>query len=242
MGDQFVAEGPKPNKVLAFLPRAKTRDEYGIPQEPVVTIDLRLGKRDAGCFICDRTIPSDSTRVEFRVALRDPIPYGEKGPEGFQRVRTHEKFYAHPGCLTDRVKPEIIRSRMSCYDCGDEPPQMTGHGLIYWSDRCFTVSKFAAAYICKTCTTKPRWKFCDACLVYFPHWMVSETAAAKDVPAAHLAQYMDLAIRENQNVCEYCAKRLGIPTMAESLQAKEDFERLRADIAKHGIFEAGDHD
>jgi hypothetical protein len=227
---EFVAEGPKPNKALAFLPRTRGRDQDGAPYPPIVTIDMRIGKRSAGCCICNVPIPPETTRIEFNVALPTPV-----------NGRTHEKFYAHSGCLTEMVRPEILRSRMSCYDCGAEPPQMSGHGLIYWGNRCFTVSKFASASICNNCITKSRWKFCDACGVYFPHWMVSETAGAKEsVPAAHMAQYFDLAIREHQNVCEYCAARLGVPTMAEQVEAEKSFEKLRAEIAEHGIFEAGD--
>lgn len=232
MGEQFVAEGPKPNKVLAFLPRAKARDQYGSVLEPIVTFDIRVGKRAAGCFMCNVPIPPETSRIEINVLLREPV-----------QGRTHEKFYAHSGCLTDRIRPEVIRSRMDCYDCGAEPPQMSGHGLIYWTNRCFTVSKFAPASICNNCITKPRWKFCDACTVYYPHWMISEVAGSKDsVPAAHMAQYADLAIKPNQNLCEYCAARLGVPTMAEAVQAEKSFEKLRAEIAEHGIFNAGDHD
>lgn len=234
MGEQFVAEGLKHYKPLAYAPRYN-KTPLGDSRQPVVTIDVRLSRAAAGCFICDVPIPKGVMRTEFLVELPEPV----KLPDGKMRVR--EKFFAHPGCLTEKVRPEIVRSRMSCYDCGREPPQQKEHGLIYWAERCFTVSKFAPAPICQDCVNKPRWKCCDACLIHFPHWMISETAESKDyVPPAHLSQYADLVVREHQNICEYCAKRLGIPTVAETEDAKAAFERLKAEIAERGIYEAGE--
>jgi len=234
VGEQFLAEGAKSYKALAFAPRY-TKDSQGFPQEPVVTIDIRWGKAPAGCLICDQPIPKETTRIEFWVLLREPVKMGDK-------ERRHERYFAHPGCLTEKVRPEILRSRMSCYDCGREPPQASGVGLIHWGSRCYTVSKFASAPICGDCTEKPRWKMCDACVVYFPHWMISETAESRDyVPPAHLSQYADLAVREHQNICEFCAKRLRIPTVDQAEDAKQEFERLRREIAEQGIWNAGDH-
>lgn len=238
MGEQFVAEGRKHYKPLVTLPRATGKDEYGSPREPVVTIDVRFGKRTAGCVICNKPITPNATRIEINVLLREPVAV----PGG--RQRTHERFFAHPGCLTERVRPEVIRSRMDCYDCGAEPAQhedlALASGLVYWEHRCFTVSKFAAAPLCSTCIRKPRWKMCEACVVYFPHWMVSEAAESKDsVPVAHMEQYYDLAIREHQNLCDFCAQRLGVSTVATAATEKENFEKLRAEIAAHGVWDAG---
>lgn len=237
MGDGFVVEAPGRRQPLVTLPRTGKSGDH--VQPPVVSIDVSFGRRAAGCCICDIPIPPETTRVEIRVWLREPIVQKDGGK------RLSEKYFAHPGCLTDRVRPEVIRSRMDCYDCGAIPEQREQHPYIYWHDRCFTVSKFAAAPICPACVKKPRWRQCQACSTYFPHWMVAEAAESKDaadLDVAHLGQYASLAIRPYEHVCEYCARRLNIPTVVQTAEAKADFDRLRAEIAAKGIFAAGEDD
>lgn len=228
MGERLVVEAPGRRKPLASLPRGRAVGEWGGKEDPVVELDVEFGRRAAGCCICSVAIPPKTTRLLIRLWLRNPV----EAKDGSRRLT--ETYYAHPGCITDRVRPEVIRTRMDCYDCGAIPPQESGV-LICWHERCFTVSKFASAPLCPTCSKKPRWKRCEACNVLFPHWMISDVAETRDVPVAHLEQYADLSLKEQNSVCEFCAKRLGVSTVSASEEAKAEFDRIRAEIAEHGV-------
>ncbi len=234
----LVVEAPGVRKPLVILPRGPRMSPTGELNEPVVEMDLEFAKGVAGCCLCDIPIPKGTTRLWVKVRLLNPVPMADG------RMRRHEKYYLHPGCITDRVKPEVIRTRVDCFDCGAIPEQQSGGGYIYHTHRCFTVSRFAAAPLCAGCTKKPRWKQCHACQVFFPHWMIQE-AVVGDVPLKHQDQYAhlaDLVLRQNENVCEFCAKRLGVSTVETVEKDRESWEQLRAEIREHGILEAGEHD
>lgn len=213
---RFAVEAVGKKRPLAVLPRRlKTDPLTGEREDPVVEIDLELGKRAAGCAICDIPIPPETTRVVMRIWLREPRDMGDG------RRQLTQKYYLHPGCITDRVKPEVIRTRMDCYDCG-AIPDPGDFGVMYWDHRCFTVSSFAPAPLCGRCAEKPRWRPCANCFIYFPHWMVH-----KGVGVA-------------EELCDWCSRRLNIPTEEAVEEARTNFEKLRQEIAEHGILGAGD--
>lgn len=240
-GETLVVEAPGPRKPLASLPRGRRRNMDGLIDPAVLEFDIETGKQDAGCCVCNIPIPKQTRRIVFKLLLREPVTT----PGG--ATRKYEKYYAHPGCLTDRVRPEVIRSRMDCYDCGAIPEQQSPavSGLIYHGYRCFTVSKFAAAPLCSSCTKKPRWKQCQACQVFFPHWMIQE-AVIQDVPLKHQDQYAalmaDLTLGTQENLCEFCAKRLDVLTVQNVESNRSSWEQLREEIRQQGILEAGEHE
>lgn len=246
MGDeQFVverADAPKRPAPLVSLPRGRQRDLNGVPVPPVVDVFVEFAKATAGCCVCDKPIPKGTTRLSLRVALREAIT----APDGQRRIT--ERYYLHPGCVTDRVRPEVIRFGVDCYDCGAVPPQAENGMTLRWTNYCFTVSRFSPAHLCLTCAAKPKWSQCDLCQIHFPPWMIS-TIARPDTPqpeppVVNVSAFEALiapTVRPDANsTCEYCARRFKITTAAEAAQAEEDFMKLREQIRKDGFYEAGD--
>lgn len=233
MGEKLDLEPPGRPQPLISLPRgAKTPD--GLVDGPVVTGNVALGKQAAGCVICSTPIPPGTSRLELRVSLRYPVTM----PTGKRRLT--EKYFVHPGCITDRVRPEVVRAGMDCYDCGAQPPVNPETGFhLRFTYRVFTVSKFAPAPLCQTCSQKPKWGQCDHCTVWFPHWMVSEVTTPVEVDR-DLVRFAGLTTRFEGQLCTFCAERYHVPTVQSDQQAKADFEKLRKEIAEHGVFEAGD--
>lgn len=246
---EFRVERGERREPLAVLPRYR-KDEHGNPIPPTLILDLEFSKGVAGCAICNKPITKGTTRIKLEVKLDSPIE-GKKG-----RARTHESFYLHPGCITDRIKPEVIRHGFDCYDCGAIP----GDGLR-WAYYGFTVSRFAPAPLCGGCIEKPKWARCQVCQIYYPPWMLQtvddpslaeepEPAPPPATPTAGTGlsaviyspppSPFDFRVPPVEYSCEFCAKRHGIRTVEAVESEAEKFERLRREIAEHGIFEAGE--
>jgi hypothetical protein len=211
---------PKP---LASLPRGRKRKVDGQPTLPVLELFVEYAKQTAGCCVCDRPIPKGTSRLLLKIGLPVPII----NPDGSRRLT--ERYFAHPGCITDRVRPEVIRFGLDCYDCG-LPPSKEESGYSYHPNRCYTVSKFSAAPLCLTCADKPRWFPCDVCSIWYPPWMVSELVTPTAVTPA-----VDV-----RNACQFCAQRFSLVTATDQASARAEFERLRGEILEHGFFGAGD--
>lgn len=234
---EFVVERKERPKPLLSLPRGKQRDEMGLPTPPVVEMWVELAKGTAGCAVCDRPIPKGTSRVKLNVRLAEP-----RTLENGQR-QLHQAYYLHPGCMTERVKPEVVRHGLDCYDCGKMPEENELGLDVRFTNRCFTVSKFSPAPICETCTGKPTWMQCEICSIHYPPWMVSQVVGADDSSEMWDGEWVTLEVREQlqavKAACEFCAKRFKLVTQTEADKAAEDFERLRREIAEHGFYEAG---
>lgn len=236
MGDELTlgrASRPKP---LAVFPRRRIRDTDGIPQSPVCIMDIELAKGVAGCSICNVAIPKGTSRLKFTVRLPVPV-VNENGSQ-----RTHESYYLHPGCLTDRIKPEVIRRGEDCYDCGAWPPSIEeAPGWHPHGNWCFTVSRFAPAPICSTCLQKPKWTVCDLCQIAYPPWMIRHVIDERtsEVPQPFAAEAVP-GIHGAKVACEHCTGRWGVRTSEEARDDAAEYERLRQEIAEHGFFGAGE--
>lgn len=239
MGDELVVEPhrTKRREPLVSLPRRKEVDpKTGLQHPPAVVIDLNWGKGIAGCHICARPIPKGTTRLKLDVRLAVPV-------DG----RDTETYYLHPGCITDRIKPEVIRMGRDCFDCGAVPLAKDGREVFH-PHRCFTVSKFVTAPLCVTCIEKPRWDICDICTIVYPRFMVSvvvDDRATDSRPAvAAASSFTAFDVPPNiygaQRVCESCTVRYNIRTAKEAHDAAAEFEKLRKEILEHGFFEAGE--
>lgn len=213
---------------LAVLPRYR-KDENGNPITPTLILDVELAKGVAGCAVCDKPITKGTSRLKLDVKLDVPLD-DKRG-----RARTHETFFMHPGCITDRIKPEVIRHGFDCYDCGAIPEE----GLR-WAAYAFTVSRFSPAPICTICAQKPKWVRCQVCNIFYPPWMLQTVDGPVPTDDDGMS-FMNLgAVDLNvEHTCEYCARRHGIRTVEAVESELEKFERLKAEIAEHGIFEAG---
>lgn len=239
MGDEFVVERPKRPVPLVALPRGKQKNPDGMDEPPVLELFVEFSRATAGCAACDRPIPKGTTRVALKVHLRWPVV----NQDGTRRLT--ERYYLHPTCITERVRPEISRSGIDCYDCGAEPPPPDVEG---WAARhpnsCYTVSRFSPAPLCMRCTQKPRWDSCDVCQLFYPPWMISTVAGSEPKPeftdpSDMFISTADYVARAGQ-VCGFCASKHKLITRTDQEQAAADFERLRAEIREHGFFEAGD--
>lgn len=237
MGDELRLERREKPGALASLPRGRARDIYGTQEPPIVEMFVEFSKQAAGCCVCDKPIPKGVTRLKLVVTLREPVVDATGGR------RVHEAYFLHPGCVTDRVRPEVIRFGLDCYDCGAQPKDDPNSGqYIRWHYACFTVSKFAPAPLCDRCAGKPKWDSCDACTVFYPNWMVSEVVTNTG-PTSSLGRYEAFEARDLSHVkraCEFCAKKHHLITASEADKAQTEFERLRDEIAERGFFEAGD--
>jgi hypothetical protein len=225
---------------LVVLPRGGSyRSTEWAPK--VVEIYLVLGKKPAGCLICNRVIPAQATRLMISIRF----PSGWADPEDLNTGKiTTLSYYLHPGCITDRIKPEVIRFGAKCYDCGAMPPASENpRGFEEFLHRCFTVSKFAPGRLCATCAKKPRWRYCHVCEVYFPHWMISRVASHLVKPiAADFGPFevSEAEVETGTDVCEFCAARHHLVTEEQAAETATEYERLRREILEQGIFDAGD--
>lgn len=235
MGDELVVERSVKLGAIARLPRRKEVDVDGVEHVPAVEVFLELGRGVAGCCVCDMPIPKGASRLMFRVGLRVPVVL----PNGSRRVT--EKSYAHPGCLTDRIKPEVIRFGLDCYDCGAMPEESdsTGASIHRFDARCFTVSRYSPGRLCQRCTEKTHWALCDICQIHYPPWMISSIVEIPDASIRTTGGYDPGVSANAEATCEFCAQRWAIITTRDNITAKEGFEKLRAEIAEHGFFGAG---
>lgn len=238
---EFTKERAGKPLPLLVLPRGGSfRSTEWAPK--VVEVYLVLGKKPAGCLICNRVIPAAATRllitVRFPTAWADPDGGDDPG-------LTTLSYYLHPGCITDRIKPEVVRFGADCYDCGAMPPtsDTNPRGFVEFLHRCFTVSKFAPGRLCETCANKPRWRYCRVCEVYFPHWMISRVASRftkSPSPDYGPFEVVEAQVDTGTDVCEFCAARHHLVTEEQAEQTATEYEKLRREILEQGIFDAGD--
>lgn len=187
--------------------------------DPFVSFYSQVAKSVAGCFVCDRPIAKGTHRLSLVITL--PEPRVDKGGN----TRRTERFNAHPGCLSFALEGVMVATGWDCWDCGAQPMFKQGHP---W--KCFTTSRFAPGALCTTCAQRGRWKTCEHCMIFFPHYMVSATV--ETVPVAEDG----LLVEDVVEVCEYCAARLGVKTLFQAKREQEEFEALRAQIAAGKVF------
>lgn len=236
MGTTFTQGRPK--APLVVLPRAIARDADGNKPNPSVELYLEFAKGTAGCCICQRPIAAQTTRLAFKVYLHQPLT----NKNGTQRHS--ERYYAHPGCITDRIKPEVIRFGLDCFDCGARPPEHDGMYGVH-PFRCFTVSKFSYGSLCKRCIQKPKWLQCRLCHTVYPPWMIHEVAELPDsVKVETSMRHFEVetlvvpTVDPGQKCCEHCASRFGLRTVESISAAEDEFETLRKKIKNEGFWDA----
>lgn len=221
-------------------PVASSKDDnpvLGFPSSESNTFELfvEIAPGVAGCAICRRPIQQGMSRLRFRVRLMIPV-------EG----RRYETKYAHPGCITDRVKPEILRLGVDCWDCG-------ARELVTYVP-CFTVHRFAWGQLCPKCQGKKRWEECSSCSVWYPFHMISPAAAPEPQPEppdnlSRFAAMEEWVPNPGDKVCDYCVTKRGVMTeelaaerAAEAeerrLQLVESFEERKRLIAQEGLPDA----
>lgn len=228
-----VFKGPDNENVVAEVEHLTTPTKKpivklprGAQDEHSVEIFVEIGSRAAGCVICTRPIPGGTSRLRVKVFLRAP---NKTGPP-----RQWESYYMHPACITDRIRPEVLRGGYDCYECGAMPPSQTDDGLVFtgmWDARCFTTSKFAPASLCPKCTEKPMWLGCNLCQTYYPVWMLSvaENFTAT-LNGAALGTYPGPS-----DICNYCADRYSITRKRELEAEAEEWEKTREAILRDGL-------
>lgn len=180
-------------------------------KDPYVSVYAQVAKSVAGCIVCERPIVKGSTRLSVVVTLPEPRVNRDGS------TRRTERYNIHPGCLTAALEggDELITG-WHCWDCGAEPPFKQGHP---W--KCFSTSRFAFGALCVECSQRSRWRVCEICLVFFPHYMVSRIVAGE---------------LEGESACEYCAARNDAKTLFQLRHEKEEFEALRARVAAGKVF------
>ena len=219
-----VASSQEAAPILAF-PASEQSFELFVEVAPGV----------AGCAICRRPIQQGMSRLRFRVRLQVPV-------EG----RHFETKYAHAGCITDRVKPEVIRLGSDCWDCGAKEPSNF--------EFCFTVHRFAWGILCPKCQTKKRWDKCSSCNIYYPFHLVAPAAAPEPRPEPPDPLSVFAAMDEwvpnpGDRVCEYCVSKRGYLTeelaaeqererQERRAQLRESFEERKRLIAQEGLLDA----
>lgn len=237
---EFVKERTgKPTPILV-LPRGRVN--RSTEREPkAVEVYLQIGKKPAGCAICNRPIPPGSSRLQ--ILARFPTEWVNGRPEERAKAPlTTQTYYIHPGCITDRIKPEVVRFAADCYDCGALPPGTeTARSWEEHPWRCFTVSKFAPGRLCEGCAKKPRWRLCRTCSVQFPHWMISRVVGRPLVEGSPFSQPpSEGQVDDGTDVCTFCAQRFGLVTEEEAAEQQAQYDQLRKEILQQGVFDAGD--
>lgn len=234
-GEPEYARGS--NHYLVSLPRGGER---------VFTLRCGIARGVAGCVICHRPIPKGLSRLEFRVRLAEPEPM----PDG--RMRRVETGYAHVGCVTEVIRPEVVRKSTSCWDCGATAPVSDGLVVeqVRFSARCYTTSRFAHGFLCPKCECKPWWTACAVCRVHYPVHLVSR---AVELPLPSVGEIFDVDALERAMersgavargkvwYCEFCTEHYRVRTeasvareKAERVALRSDWETRRAEIEREG--------
>lgn len=183
-------------------------------RDPFVSFYSQVAKSVAGCFVCQRPIAKGTHRISVVIRLPEP----RVSPDG--TVRKTERFNAHAGCLVSGLEDEgvTLTTGWDCWDCGAEPEFRQGHP---W--KCFTTTRFAPGALCTRCAQRARWRACESCVMFYPHYMVSAVSDGGD-------------LQLTMDVCEYCAARQGVKTVLQIKREADEFEALRQRMAAGKVF------
>lgn len=213
--------------LLRVPPRGASIGETG-EAIPPIEIFVQIGHVEAGCVICKRPIPANTTRICF---VSTTYAVGDGGR--YQQKKY--KYFIHPACLTKPMGNEVQRHGLDCWDCGASGRNQAG--LPTLEDFVFTTSKFAYGRLCSKCTKKPRWKACVGCDVYYPQFMVVYGVTAKhnvdDAP-------WSLGEEEYGEWCPSCAELWEVETKEDTQEHRVEWEELRQKILTKGVFDDGE--
>lgn len=223
---QRTSEEKLSARPVARLPRSRGRDENGVTKPPQVELFVEIARGVAGCCVCDTPIPAGGHRLKIRLRFPEPRQVGE-------RTIMTDSYYVHPGCITDRVRPEVLRSGFDCFVCGkrhvmndDDAGHIARHpGLV------FTVSKFAPAPICAACMGKPHLRQCHMCAVYYPVWMVERVTEDQKFGVDLEEWWTDAG----DDICVNCRTRYDIRTVETLASEVEAWKTERERIRREGL-------
>lgn len=221
---------PRTNRPIASLPRQRwiiDKDGNRRRSLPVVEFFVEVAKGVAGCVVCDRPIQKGGHRLRLRVHLHRPTLQADG------KVLKAENYYAHPGCITEKVRPEIVRTGIDCYMCGIEPDLGDKHPF-----RVFTVSKFAPAPLCGNCALKTSVHCCSVCSTHYPPNLVSRVTNSEErrLPLSWAEITREPAsVEDGSIICHTCAKLYRYDTELSIEEARAQFESERERIMREGL-------